>query len=773
MPHDGCEEIQLLISRLVDDEVSPSERERVEQHVAVCDACACKMLEFMEMAVLFSETPLHQPDPELRASLFREIGNIEEEGRLKKQAAPLSKEKPWFLPASPANNPRSGFSATFLGRLLQAASPLAVAATALFVFLGALLLGNRLSPDARDTSDNNQTHRPVPLATRSYPIIADVNPPLAVETKVGGVANASPPAHASSYVNATATLGRNPVLQVMQPTPVMEDGDAAQKASWHTVQDPQYGYTISYPPNWWTAVDAGVRYFYPWTGGGTSYAPYWVEMRVSPNTGHYTAQNANIAVCGSKCEIEQSSNGDAVWLRRSTNEVQDGISYDEAYMFDDAHIYQFQVKVPTGVVPGAAGYQERWVDAQGIFGTMSGRLMLAGAQSSGASTFGDVLFLNGTDLWLASEAGTGAYKVTRGYPVRQFAESPDLRQIAFTTAGSNGGDPNSPAVEKTANDPWARAVYLTYISPNGPVAPAALMFNMDVHDIAWYGDHDLLVLAQAASGLALYKISVPAAKGLPLLNSSQQTTLLVKLPSNLSGAGSLAVSPDRQLITFLAPVGPHQGTDIYAVRPDGSDLMKLVSHGDPVAPVVAGAPVLAPDNQAIKSYLWTDGRLEPGGYRADLLYTCGDSYGPFSYPGGFLYSSANPSHAPLLDPAGVISNEPERMQIIQIAYSDQHKVALAGYKNDYNGRADQLVGVWTGTLSNGSLQNIQPQSMPQTPDGVADLQWSPDGASLIYREMVPTSEGMVTSRYDGGSDFRMMKLDVTTGKTVMLYDGER
>jgi len=285
MQHDSCEDIQLLISRLVDDEVSPAERERVEQHVAVCDFCACKMLEYMEMAVLFSETPLRQPSPELRSSLFREIGNIEDDARLKKHAAPLANDRRWFMPASSPDSAKSGPASTFLGRLLRAASPFAVAAAALFVFLGALLLGNRLSPPASDPPDTSKPYRPVPLATRSYPITSDANSvPDAVETKVGVVVVASTATYVSSSVNATATLGRDSILQLVQPTPVLEDGDAGQKASWHTVQDPQYGYTISYPPNWWTTLANGVRYFYPWTSGGITYAHYWVDMQVSPNT---------------------------------------------------------------------------------------------------------------------------------------------------------------------------------------------------------------------------------------------------------------------------------------------------------------------------------------------------------------------------------------------------------------------------------------------------------------------------------------------------------
>jgi len=234
------------------------------------------------------------------------------------------------------------------------------------------------------------------------------------------------------------------------------------------------------------------------------------------------------------------------------------------------------------------------------------------------------------------------------------------------------------------------------------------------------------------------------------------------------------VSPDRQLITFLAPVGLQEGTDIYAVRPDGSNLMKLVSHSDPVS-LVGGNAVRSADNQAIKSYVWADGHLEQGGYQANLLFTCGNWFGPYSYPGGLLFSTAGASNNPLLDPMSLLrdSGKANNMQIIHIAYSSQGKVALTGYLTDETARADQLAGLWTANLVDGNLLNPQPQPLPPAPDGVTDLEWSPDGASLIYRETMPALANIVSSQYDGGADFNMMKLDVATGKTTLLYDGGR
>ncbi len=778
MQHDGCEEIQLLISRLIDDEVSPGERARVEQHIAICDACACKMLEYMEMAVLFSETPLRQPDPDLRSSLFREIGNLKDESRLKEEAASRAKERPWFLPTPSASAGKGAAPTTLLGRLFQAASPFAVAATALFVFLGALLVGNKLFPDAT-TQVTQDIPAPHYLPTRPAPIDVSSNAdgvPGPIETKVelASASPAAPTAATNTYMQATVTLGHDAMVQLAQPTPVLEDGDAASTASWHTLQDPQYGYRISYPPNWWTQVVDGVRYFYPWTAGGTGNAPYWVEMIVSANLGHYTADNSNQQMCNGKCETVRFAGGQAIWLRRKNPGVEGGNSYDEAYMFDAAHIYQFRVMVPMGVAAGAADFQSRMNEADNvIFAGMSGKLVLAGDQSAGNSSFGSVLFLNGADLWLAGGAGIGAFRVTTGYKVRQFAQSPDLNTIAFTAnpeIESNSGD------SKSRSDPWARGIYLTHISSNGPATPALLLSNVDVHDIAWYSDHELLALAQDTGGaLALYKLVLPKTKsGTPAADIEVRVVPLVVLTSDLSGAGSLAVSPDRQLITFLAPMGLQEGTDIYAVRPDGTDLMKLVSHGDPIS-LVGGNAVRSADNQAIKSYVWADGHLEKDGYQVNILFTCGNSYGPYSYPGGLLFSTASASHNPLLDPMNLLrdSGKADNMQIIHIAYSSQGKVALTGYLTNEAARADQLAGLWTADLSDGNLLNVQQQPLPQAPDGVTDLEWSPDGTSLIYRETIPALDNIVSSQYDGGADFQMVKLDIGTGKSTVLYDGER
>jgi len=368
-----------------------------------------------------------------------------------------------------------------------------------------------------------------------------------------------------------------------------------------------------------------------------------------------------------------------------------------------------------------------------------------------------VLFLNGTDLWSVGADGQAAQPVTRGYGVRQFALSVDLRSVAFIATNVSG-------------DLWARHLYLSRSVDGIFAEPVSLWSAIDIHDIAWYGDRQLLAIATSVEeGFGIYNITLPmqrsAANDQPLA-----ARLITRLSDSMSGARGLAVSPDRQLVSFLAPLAENKGTDIYAVRPDGSDLRKLISHTEPLSPLVNGQRVLPAENQAIKSYLWTDGRLEKAGYEFNLLFTGGDSSSPSYIRGGFVYSAMGATRGPLLDHAVLGVDDPNRLQIIHMAYSPSGRVALTGYYNDYRNRADYLEGLWTADLLDGVLANITAQPKPQSSRGIADLQWSSDGMDLIYRETIPTGQvGWVSSRYDGLSAFSIVKQNPSTGKKVILY----
>jgi hypothetical protein len=325
-----------------------------------------------------------------------------------------------------------------------------------------------------------------------------------------------------------------------------------------------------------------------------------------------------------------------------------------------------------------------------------------------------------------------------------------------------------------ALDTWATYIHLITLGADGAGRASELLVGdmQAIHDLAWYGDRELLFLAENSAGeLGLYKLGLPSAASNASADalSRSEPELLVTLGHALQGARSLAVSPDRQLITFLAPLGGGETSDIYAVRPDGSDLRVIISSDAPVAPLIGDMPVLAPESQAIKSYVWVDGHLESSGYAANILFTCGNSYSPSAVLGGALYSGPRKSLGPLIDPFGLVNFEPEKLQITHFAYSRWGKIAFTGYYNDFDGRADKFEGLWTADMSGGKLFNLQHRPGPQEYKGVTDLQWSPDGESLIYRETsAPGNEK--SARYNGEPAIGIIKLDLATDQTAVLFD---
>ncbi len=759
----NCEEIQILISRFVDDEVTDEERSRVESHVLTCKPCSYVMLQYVEMAALFAESPTRQPEPDLRASLFREIGNVTEAAQRKAHATAQS-SRPWYLladktqPAPLATAPLPSFT----GRLIRAASPLMMAAVPIVFIIGALVLSSKLlaGADAPVTERSGQV--PIqPIPTYDAPLAqitsyAAVVPPAQL-TKAPGAPVPSTAAATTTYLSATATLGPYQLIRLSQPTPVWEDGDAVSKTGWHSLRDPQYGYKLSYPSNWWTRVLNNTRYFYPWGAGGTLDPPYWVQLSVQPNTAGLTAATANDALCGGACDSVNN-----VWLKRNRQDADD--FYHEGYLFDASYIYKLQLVVPLTTLDGLGDFQDRIAAGEQIFGTMSGRLTLADASTRQVSAFGNVLFLKGSspdqgsDLYLASGNGSTTHRLTWDGGVKNYALSPDLESVAYAATDKN-----------QARDAWASEIYLVIIAPTNASDVGILpLAGMDaIHDLVWYNDHELIFLAENGGVLGLYRLDLPATPG---QRPAPTPELLVALGASLAGARSLAVSPDRQLITFIAPFGGDQTSDIYAVRPNGTDMRVIISHASTVAPIINGAPVLADGSQAIKSYQWMDGHLESDGYQANILFTCGNSYSPSSVLGGYLYSAPRTTGNPLVDPFSLVNYEPEKMQIIHVAYSTWGKVAFTGYYKDFEGRSDKLEGLWeANVLGNGSLSTPVRLPIPGDFHGITDLQWTPDGASLVYRETIVNINNQ-SARYDGESAFRMMQLNPATGHATVLYN---
>lgn len=746
MQQRSCEQIGLLLSKYIDGEASPAERQRVESHLVSCADCAARIAEYRQLASILSGSPRRDPEPALRVDLFREINRIhEEEERLQRKA----QERPAWMPA-PAASRRAP---SRFARLWSAVSPFVAASAAVFTILGlAFFFNSNKAP--QKTPQVALEYPPVPtMAARLVeedPSGSGIQPVSTQSSKVGGLMSPVVPVGLAS-ATAFATAMAEGLFPLDNATPVLEQSDPKNTGSWHAFRDPAFGYALSYPPNWWTYSSEGTRRFVPWWAGPVHSVPYFIEMRVEPNTRGLTAENAREELFGGKADIYRNRQGSAAWVRRTTTDQ--GVRYDELYSFDERNIYALRLGV------SATRY---WNEADAVFSQMSGTFSVASQAPGIELGYAPVLFLNGSDLFMVQPNGQ-SLALTHGYGVRQFALSPDMRTVVFSSA-------------KNSTDIWASSLYRLQINGEDGSAPAPLWADVqEIHDIAWYGDREIVAIAQDNhSRLGIFRVAVPRQRdNLPLENA--EPVLIRALDDTLAGARSLEVAPDRQLLTFLAPLGEHEGTDIYAVRPDGSNLDLLVSHNDPISPSDTNGRIYTGDSQAIKSYAWVNGHLDAGGYRFHLLLTCGNAASPTFFRGGFLFSAPGAMSNVLLDQDHLSIPDPNKMQIVHLAYQDG-KLAMTGYYNDRNGRADVLAGLWVANVGqDGSLTQLRSMPIPSSPRGIADLQWTPDGSSLIYRETMPQEPSSLSSRYDSGSlsPFSIVKLDPDTGESRVLYSTGR
>jgi hypothetical protein len=697
------------------------------------------------MAAIFSGVDEREPEPHLRVTLFSQIERVK---AYEEQMARLAQtpKPPAPAPTSPSTRPARAFAA----RLWAAAGSYAVVGVALFAVLAVVALVVRPQGDPSkvyDVPTNADTLLPIGLSTIPVSRLGVTYPPTPVATKQAP----SYPRTATKSATARVLDTGEGMLELQHPIPVAEQGNPADRDDWHVVRDPAAGYSLHYPPNWWTGISGNTRAFYPWGPGGTRNPPYWLTLDVEANPRLLNAESANAERFNGTCRPLAEARGS---LCRRDSYLEGDNQYDELYAFDRRHIYALRLTVP---VESALGeFAERWEEAQSIFSRMSASLSLPPDAPVPATGYAPLLFINNTDLWIIDAEGNSG-PVTRGYGVLAYSLAPDLRHVAFLASN----DPGNPF-------PTARYLYLADLQAGASTNPRLLWSGdkLEMFDLAWYGDREIVVVATGeGDALALYKVALPRAGG----NLAVSHTLLVSLDRELRGVRGLAVSPDRQLITFLAPLGEQKGTSLYAVRPDGSELLQVLSF-DEARPPAEGS-IVQPENQAIKSYVWTSGHLEYDGYLYKLLFTDGDSSSPNLIPGGYLYSAPGHTLGPLLDPSLLPVDSAEGVQIVHLAHSAYGKVAFTGFYRMRDGRAEVLAGLWIADLKDGRLTDIRSLPSPAAPRGIADLQWSPDGSKLIYRETIPQDESDLVSRYEKGSGFLIVQLDPRSFERVVLFDG--
>src|SRR5262249_14964621 len=160
--------------------------------------------------------------------------------------------------------PKTQRSGSIIARVLDNASPFVAASMAVFALVALAVFLNRMPQVVVNIPVEDTHYQPVsPISLNSDSVAPDAT----ATTKATDIVYS--PTSVKSVSLPTAVTGQEDVFTLAQPRPVMESGDVAEPSAWHLVRDAAYGYSVSYPPNWWTHVVGQTRYFFPWGSGGT------------------------------------------------------------------------------------------------------------------------------------------------------------------------------------------------------------------------------------------------------------------------------------------------------------------------------------------------------------------------------------------------------------------------------------------------------------------------------------------------------------------------
>src|SRR5947207_1703726 len=221
MQQRSCVSMQVLLSKYADNEATPAERERVAEHVASCVSCTHRLAEYRQAGAIFAASPAREPEPQVRVGLFREISRLKQEEIRERHA---HERRPWYLRLPLAQVRNASGAPTRFGRLWLAASPFVAAAMIVLVLWGLATVVNK-PPSVKD---KDVVYLP-PVPTAAVPIAYENNtgstgsPPNPVATSVGVLAS---PVSVTSATALPANGG--PVVDVSQPTPILEEDDPAK-----------------------------------------------------------------------------------------------------------------------------------------------------------------------------------------------------------------------------------------------------------------------------------------------------------------------------------------------------------------------------------------------------------------------------------------------------------------------------------------------------------------------------------------------------------------
>ncbi|HUS13676.1 MAG TPA: Ig-like domain-containing protein [Chloroflexia bacterium] len=110
-----CARYRALISRYLDDELTPRQRTELLDHIEHCSSCAADLAHFRQTELLLRKLPEGQPKPELKQAVLRAA-----KGSRRRQRRSL----PWLLSAGGRFNPRLVAAALAVAVLLPVAASL-------------------------------------------------------------------------------------------------------------------------------------------------------------------------------------------------------------------------------------------------------------------------------------------------------------------------------------------------------------------------------------------------------------------------------------------------------------------------------------------------------------------------------------------------------------------------------------------------------------------------------------------------------------------------
>jgi hypothetical protein len=525
-----CAACRPLLSKYIDNEATPAEVRQVEEHIGGCARCSAALTEFRLMRAVLTDAPRRMPDPRLRAQVFRALDAYDAAHPPEERRA--GRARP--APAPAASRPAWSWAGNLAG-----------AVAVLLLVVSGVLIAQTSAPQPPDGK----------APTRSVPVIGYPTPmsPIAEAQPTGAATGMLGEPDDSTPRTATGTPAWRPELE--------DEGVE------HKIQDARFGYILTVPRNWWSAPVPATgqpvvsrRQVAPWPlEDPAAGSPHYLLIDVLANPrGLNVAQARQEALVPAHYD-QAVRYGRLEGVRGETTDTL--LDRDEVYLFDDAVIYRLSAVIPWRGKDGeerarrkAAALAEIEEIRRG-FDAAGGPLRDLG--------YAPALVLRDGNLWAVEPDGSSPRALTSAGNVRAFRLAPDLRQVALVTAAGPG-----------QTGPWgSRIELLDRVDGKGKLQN--IWFANEIHDVDWYGNEELVVIAddpEAVRGLGIYRI--PARPGAGAEHH------LVEL-RNHPQAASLQVSPDRLWIAFLAETTPGSKVgELYGVRQDGSALGPLTSRSD-------------------------------------------------------------------------------------------------------------------------------------------------------------------------------------------------